>query len=62
MLIGLFGYMDYIICLKWTSDWTGREGRAPAIIATMIGMFLQGGEVPPGSDSFWELPEQQKAF
>jgi V-type H+-transporting ATPase subunit a len=46
MLLGLFGYMDGIIMKKWTTDWSGREDKAPAIIATMIGMFLGGGEIP----------------
>lgn len=51
MLIGLFGYMDYIIMAKWTTDWEGREDRSPSIIATMIGMFLGGGEIPEKSDA-----------
>jgi len=51
MLIGLFGYMDYIIIVKWTTDWDGREGMSPSIIATMIGMFLGGGEIPEKSDA-----------
>ena len=51
MLMGLFGYMDYIIMAKWTTDFTDREYAAPPIIATMIGMFLGGGEIPPGTDA-----------
>lgn len=43
MMLCLFGYMDIVIMLKWTTDWTGREDRAPPIITTMIGMFLGGG-------------------
>lgn len=51
MLLALFGYMDYIIMKKWTTDFTDREYRAPPIIATMIGMFLGGGEIPPETDA-----------
>jgi V-type H+-transporting ATPase subunit a len=50
MLLGLFGYMDYIIMAKWTTDFTNREYASPPIIATMIGMFLGGGEIPVGTD------------
>jgi len=51
MMLCLFGYMDIVIMLKWTTDWTGREDRAPPIITTMIGMFLGGGFIPPGTDA-----------
>ena len=50
MLIALFGYMDYLIIVKWTIDWSGREDRAPSIIATMISMFLGGGAIPVDTD------------
>jgi V-type H+-transporting ATPase subunit a len=57
MLLGLFGYMDYIIMAKWKTDWTGREHASPSIIASMIGMFLGGGEIPIGTDALLESPE-----
>lgn len=41
----LFGYMDILIVLKWLTDYTGREGQAPSVIATMINMALNGGKV-----------------
>lgn len=62
MLLALFGYMDYLIMAKWTTDWSGREGASPAIISTMIGMFLGGGEIPPGSDPLIGTAEEQKTI
>lgn len=44
----LFGYMDTLIIMKWTTDYTGREGQAPSIITFMINMFLNGGHIAPG--------------
>ena len=46
----MFGYMDLLIIAKWLTDWTGREGKAPSIIQTMIAMFINFGAVPEGSD------------
>ncbi len=58
LLLVLFGYMDMLIIFKWLSDFTNNENKAPSIISTMIGMALDGGNLPPGqsavigSDSF----------
>lgn len=60
MLLSLFGYMDYIIMVKWTTDWDGREDRSPSIIATMIGMFLGGGEIPEKTDALLHDAQYQK--
>ncbi len=47
LLAALFGFMDYLIIVKWTTDWEtvtkGTNEIAPAIIQTMITMFIQGG-------------------
>ena len=40
----LFGYMDLMIIIKWLTDWSGREGTAPAVVSTMIDMFLNMGK------------------
>jgi V-type H+-transporting ATPase subunit a len=48
LLFSLFGWMDWLIISKWTSDFTNREYEAPAIISTMIDMFLNGAAIPPG--------------
>lgn len=60
MMLCLFGYMDLIIIIKWTTDWSGRENASPPIIGTMIGMFLGGGEVPPGADPLIGDAQNQK--
>lgn len=33
LLMSLFGFMDLLIISKWTTDWTGKEGKAPSIIS-----------------------------
>lgn len=45
LLFVLFGYMDWMIIAKWTTDFTGRENEAPSIISNMIDMALNGGKV-----------------
>ena len=37
--------MDVIIIAKWLTDYSGKEHEAPSIIATMVGIFLNGGEI-----------------
>lgn len=48
LLLVLFGYMDWLIVAKWVTDFTHVESTAPAIIGTMINMFLNFGNLPPG--------------
>ena len=38
-----------MIILKWLTDYKGKEGAAPSIIATMINMALNGGKFAPGT-------------
>ena len=45
MLLCLFGYMDLMILIKWDTDYTGQAHDAPAIISTMVAMFLERGKV-----------------
>lgn len=59
LMLCLFGYMDYLIIIKWLTVWE-ETSRAPPIIATMIGMFLKFGELPDGSDAIVESPEYQQ--
>jgi V-type H+-transporting ATPase subunit a len=41
----LFGYMDFLIIMKWNTDWTGNEHAAPSIISQVISNMLKGGQV-----------------
>lgn len=41
----LFGYMDVMIILKWTTDWSGREKDAPSLITQLMNIFLSLGSV-----------------
>jgi V-type H+-transporting ATPase subunit a len=43
MLLCLFGFMDLLIVVKWLTPFT--DAPAPSIIATMIAMGLNFGEV-----------------
>jgi V-type H+-transporting ATPase subunit a len=49
LLFVLFGYMDIMIVLKWTTDFTHKESTAPSIISNMIDMALNGGAIAPGT-------------
>ncbi len=62
LLLVLFGYMDALIVIKWLTDYSGKESRAPGIINTMIGMFLSGGAVPPSDDALVGSPETQQSL
>lgn len=47
MMLSLFGFMNYLIIVKWLTDWTPVMDTglaAPGVIPAMVGMFLQGGE------------------
>jgi V-type H+-transporting ATPase subunit a len=59
LLFSLFGWMDWLIIAKWTTDFTNREYEAPGIISTMIDMFLNGAAVPPGVKSIVGSPSTQ---
>jgi len=41
----LMGYMDLLIVIKWTTDYTHKEYLAPSIISTMISAMLNGGSI-----------------
>ena len=50
ILLALFGYMDFLIIVKWLTNFDGRESKAPSIIQTMIQMFINMGQIPVGTD------------
>lgn len=41
----LFGYMDAMIFIKWTRDWTNNTRYSPSIISNLMNIFLKGGSV-----------------
>ena len=51
LLMALFGFMDFMIVVKWLTNWDPIEKetgeKAPALIKTMIVMFINGGNKPP---------------
>ena len=46
ILLAMFGYMDFLIIVKWLTDFSGIEDKAPSIIQTMIAMFISFGAIP----------------
>jgi V-type H+-transporting ATPase subunit a len=41
----LFGFMDFLIIVKWLTDYSVMVGASPpSIITLMVAMFLEGGE------------------
>lgn len=45
LLSVMFGFMNFLIIIKWLTDFTNVEFTAPPIIATMINMFLGFGKL-----------------
>ena len=46
LMVALFGFMDYLIIVKWTTDWgevTDGSMQAPSVIAGLIDMMLGFG-------------------
>lgn len=45
LMLCLFGWMDFLIIVKWLTPWDGNTARAPGIVGTMINMFLNFGAI-----------------
>jgi V-type H+-transporting ATPase subunit a len=45
LMVALFGFMDYLIIIKWLTNWANlTDGqKPPAVVQAMITMFMQGG-------------------
>lgn len=41
----LFGYMNVMIFIKWSTDWSNDTSKAPSIISLLMKIFLNGGSV-----------------
>lgn len=44
LMLALFGFMDYLIVLKWLTDFTENSAAAPSIITMTIDMAMTYGE------------------
>ena len=53
----LFGYMDFLIFIKWATDWYGIESKSPSIITQMMDIFLNFGYI--GDTPLWGTSERQ---
>ena len=49
-MVILFGYMDFLIFLKWSTNYTGKEDRAPDIKSYLMNIFLEFGKLPDVED------------
>lgn len=45
MLLLVFGYMDILIIIKWTTNYSGVEYTAPSIITSMINIPLNYAKI-----------------
>jgi len=58
--------MDYMIIVKWTTDWNAIENDtgkvAPGIIGSMILMFIQMGNKDPNSIEADVIPDQKSTM
>lgn len=43
LFLSLFGFMDLMVIIKWTTDFTDDTSKAPAIINSMLNMAMSGG-------------------
>jgi len=68
LMLALFGFMNFLIVVKWTTNWdqemahvkatTGEAWNAPGIIAQMIVMFINGGVPVAGERQLDLIPNQ----
>ena len=54
-MIILFGYMDFLIFIKWSLNYEGKENQAPDIKSYLMNIFLKFGELP-------QKPEENKEW
>ena len=54
LMLILFGYMDFLIFMKWGMNFEGKENVAPDIKSFLMSIFLKFGKLPPtGIDQDW---------
>lgn len=46
-MVAFFGYMNYMIIIKWLTDWSFVNQNGPSIITLLIGIPLRGSEPGP---------------
>jgi V-type H+-transporting ATPase subunit a len=57
-LLILFGYMDIMIAIKWSKDWTGKD--TPSLITQMVNIIVNSGD--PGPIPLYGNGTTQQAF
>lgn len=67
LLVALFGFMDYMIVVKWTTDWDTHKANtgetAPDIIGAMIIMFIGMGKKTPSDPPIADvIPNQESTM
>ena len=61
-MIILFGYMDFLIFLKWTTNYKDKLNQAPDIKSYLMNIFLDWGKLPkkPEENKDWVLLGERK--
>ena len=61
-MIILFGYMDFLIFLKWSTNYDEKLNQAPDIKSYLMNIFLDWGKLPkePEEDKDWVLLGERK--
>jgi V-type H+-transporting ATPase subunit a len=59
LLLCLFGFMDYLILMKWMTDYKGIENQSPSIVNSIINVFLNMGAPNPESNELDVLTHQE---
>lgn len=63
LLLSLFGWLDFLIIMKWLTPWEGNTSRAPGIVNMMISMFLNFGVIDTETtDSIVGNPSTQQTI
>ena len=60
LMLVLFGYMDFLIFVKWNIDYSGREHEAPDIKSVLLNIFLKPFE--PIQNPLWGTSDQMERF
>jgi V-type H+-transporting ATPase subunit a len=45
-MLSTFGYMVFLIFMKWNADFTKNTALAPSLLSEMMDLGLKGGSLP----------------
>jgi len=59
-MLSFFIYMDFMIILKWATNWQEKDFSPPSLITALVNMVLAGGQVDRGETQLFDDLEQQQ--